>query len=38
MINDFEFVKCLGSGGFSTVYMAKGLHNNRYYALKLIDK
>ncbi len=37
-INDFKVIKCLGSGGFSTVYLGKGLFNNKYYALKLIDK
>lgn len=31
-------IKCLGSGGFSTVYLARGLFNNKYYAMKLIDK
>lgn len=37
-INDFKLIKCLGSGGFSTVYLAKGLFNNKFYALKLINK
>ena len=35
---DFSLIKCLGSGGFSTVYLSKCLKNNKYYALKLIDK
>ena len=37
-IKDFKFIKCLGNGGFSTVFLVKGNFNNRYYALKLIDK
>ena len=37
-INDFKLIKCLGSGGFSTVYLGKGLFDNKYYALKLINK
>ena len=37
-ISDFNLIKCLGSGGFSTVYLARCLRNNKYYALKLIDK
>ena len=37
-LSDFKLIKCLGSGGFSTVYLSKCLKNNKYYALKLIDK
>ena len=37
-IEDFKFIKCLGSGGFSTVYLAKGILDNKYHAVKLIDK
>lgn len=37
-INDFKVIKCLGSGGFSSVYLARGLFDNRYYALKMISK
>lgn len=37
-INDFKIVECLGSGGFSTVFLVKGTFNNKYYAMKLIDK
>lgn len=35
---DFEIVKCLGSGGFSNVFLVRGNFNNKYYAMKLIDK
>ena len=37
-LTDFKVLQCLGSGGFSTVYLAKGLFNNVFYALKLINK
>lgn len=37
-ISDFKFIKCLGCGGFSTVYLVKGNFNGKYYALKLISK
>ena len=37
-LTDFKILQCLGSGGFSTVYLAKGLFNNVFYALKLINK
>lgn len=35
---DFEMIKCLGSGGFSTVFLARGNFNGKYYAMKLINK
>lgn len=37
-LNDFDVVKCLGCGGFSTVFLARGNFNNKYYAMKVIDK
>ena len=37
-IKDFKFIKCLGNGGFSTVFLVKGNFDGKYYALKLIDK
>jgi serum/glucocorticoid-regulated kinase 2 len=37
-MSDFKFVKCLGSGGFSVVYLVKGNFDGKYYALKLINK
>ncbi|MBS1890183.1 MAG: hypothetical protein JST59_02740 [Actinobacteria bacterium] len=37
-LNDFTFVKCLGSGGFSQVFLVRGRFNNRYYAMKLMNK
>lgn len=37
-LNDFDVIKCLGSGGFSTVFLARANFNNKYYAMKIIDK
>jgi serine/threonine protein kinase len=37
-LSDFDVIKCLGSGGFSTVFLVRGNFNNKYYAMKLIDK
>lgn len=38
LLCDFDIIKCLGSGGFSSVFLARGNFNNKYYAMKLIDK
>lgn len=37
-INDFKFIKVIGKGAFSKVYLAENLHNNKEYAIKLTDK
>ena len=37
-LDDFKFIKCLGNGGFSTVFLVRGNFDNKYYALKLISK
>ena len=37
-LSDFDVIKCLGSGGFSTVFLVRGNFNGKYYAMKLIDK
>ncbi|CAD8070948.1 unnamed protein product [Paramecium sonneborni] len=37
-LKDFIFVKCIGVGGFSRVYMVKKKSNGKFYAMKLIDK
>lgn len=37
-LNDFILVKCLGSGGFSQVFLVRAKFNNKYYALKLMKK
>jgi serum/glucocorticoid-regulated kinase 2 len=37
-LKDFLFIKCIGVGGFSRVYLVKRLSTGRFYAMKLIDK
>ena len=36
--DNFRLVRCLGSGGFSLVYLARDNWSGQYYALKLISK
>ncbi|XP_057330480.1 3-phosphoinositide-dependent protein kinase 1 isoform X2 [Microplitis mediator] len=36
--NDFIFGKVIGEGSFSTVYIAKDIHTNREYAIKVCEK
>lgn len=35
---DFEFLKIIGSGAFGKVFLARYTHNNKYYAIKRMDK
>ncbi len=35
---DFEIMRCVGSGGFSKVYLARKKASGLFYALKLMDK
>lgn len=35
---DFKFIRCLGSGGFSLVYLVRAYFNGKLYAMKLISK
>ncbi|KRT86494.1 phosphotransferase [Oryctes borbonicus] len=35
---DFVFGKAIGEGSFSTVYLAKDIHTNREYAIKVLEK
>lgn len=37
-LDHFRLVRCLGSGGFSLVYLARDNWSGQYYALKLINK
>ncbi|KAM3133920.1 hypothetical protein pb186bvf_014035 [Paramecium bursaria] len=37
-IKDFTLVRCIGSGGFSRVYLVRYKVNGKFYAMKLIDK
>jgi len=34
----FDIVKCIGSGGFSKVFLGRYKANGQFYALKLISK
>lgn len=35
---DFVFGKVIGEGSFSTVYLAKDIHTNKEFAIKVLDK
>ncbi|GFU45206.1 hypothetical protein TNCV_4236321 [Trichonephila clavipes] len=35
---DFRFGKLIGEGSFSMVYLAKDIHSNKEYAIKVCDK
>lgn len=37
-VNDFRFGISIGEGSFSTVYLAKDIHTNREYAIKVCEK
>ncbi|CAD8095078.1 unnamed protein product [Paramecium sonneborni] len=37
-LKDFEFIKCIGMGGFSKVYLVKERKTGKYFAMKLIEK
>ncbi|CAK70461.1 unnamed protein product (macronuclear) [Paramecium tetraurelia] len=37
-LKDFEFIRCIGMGGFSKVYMVREMHTGQFYAMKLIEK
>ena len=37
-LQNFKLVRCLGSGGFSLVYLVRDNWKSDYYAMKLIDK
>jgi serum/glucocorticoid-regulated kinase 2 len=37
-LKDFKLVRCLGSGGFSLVYLARDKWSGGFYAMKLIEK
>ncbi|CAD8171299.1 unnamed protein product [Paramecium octaurelia] len=37
-LKDFEFIRCIGMGGFSKVYMVRERKSGQYYAMKLIEK
>ena len=35
---NFEIIKCIGTGGFSRVFLARYKPNGKFYALKLMEK
>lgn len=37
-LKDFIFLKCIGVGGFSRVYLVRKKSTGRIFAMKLIDK
>ncbi|CAD8093322.1 unnamed protein product [Paramecium sonneborni] len=37
-LKDFEFIRCIGMGGFSKVYMVRERKSGQYFAMKLIEK
>ncbi|CAD8070349.1 unnamed protein product [Paramecium primaurelia] len=37
-LRDFEFIRCIGMGGFSKVYMVREKRSGQFYAMKLIEK
>lgn len=37
-INDFKIIRNLGKGSYAKVISAKNIHNNKNYAIKIIDK
>ncbi len=37
-LKDFIFIKCIGAGGFSRVFLTRKKDTGKFYALKLIDK
>lgn len=37
-VADFEFKRTLGTGSFGRVHLARSVHNNRFYAIKALEK
>lgn len=37
-LNKYKILKCLATGGFSKVYLARSLENGEFYAAKFVDK
>ncbi|CAD8068434.1 unnamed protein product [Paramecium sonneborni] len=37
-LKDFEFIRCIGVGGFSKVYLVREKKTGLFYAMKLIEK
>lgn len=37
-LSDFEIVRCIGTGGFSRVFLSRYQPTGKFYALKLMEK
>jgi serum/glucocorticoid-regulated kinase 2 len=37
-LKDFDFIRCIGMGGFSKVYLVRERSSGSYFAMKLIEK
>ena len=37
-LTDFHFQRTLGTGSFGRVHLVRSIHNNRYYAIKVLKK
>ena len=37
-LKDFDIIKCIGTGGFSRVFLARLKSTGTFYALKLMEK
>ncbi len=37
-LKDFDFIRCIGMGGFSKVYLVREKSTATYFAMKLIEK
>lgn len=37
-LNSFDIIQCIGSGGFSTVFLCRFKENGKFYAMKIISK
>jgi serum/glucocorticoid-regulated kinase 2 len=37
-LSDFEIIKCIGTGGFSRVFLSRYIPSGKFYALKLMEK
>lgn len=37
-LNDFHIMRTLGTGSFGRVHLVRSVHNNRYYAIKVLKK
>lgn len=37
-LQDFQIMRTLGTGSFGRVHLVKSIHNNRFYAIKVLKK